>query len=168
MQLEEGLIMITKPIDVLKELHFLDSKSRYPNVPDYCRVTSRYTDKTANGLTKCIIDFIAFNGGQAERISNTGRPIDKRETYTDVVGSTRTIGRVEWVKGSGTNGTADISATIKGRSVKIEVKIGKDRQSHEQVKYQLKVENAGGLYYVAKDFDSFYCWYKSKFDSNGG
>jgi hypothetical protein len=46
------------------------------------------------------------------------------------------VAGIQWTKGTSTAGSADISATIKGRSVKIEVKIGKDRQSEAQKKYQ--------------------------------
>ena len=107
-----------------------------------------YDPKTANGLTKMIVDWINYNGGQAERISTTGRYI---------------VAQKKWIKGSGTKGSADISATIKGRSVKIEVKIGKDRQSVYQKAYQKSIEKAGGIYYIAKDFDSFYEWYNLNF-----
>jgi hypothetical protein len=39
--------------------------------------------------------------------------------------------------------------------VKIEVKIGKDRQSEAQKRYQENIEKAGGIYYIAKNFDDF-------------
>lgn len=67
-------------------------------------------------------------------------------------------GKMIYIPGTSRNGTADISATIQGRSVKIEVKIGKDRQSDVQLSYQKEVERAGGIYYIAKDFQSFYDW----------
>lgn len=121
-----------------------------------------YTDKTANGLTKMIIDWINYNGGQAERINTTGRLI-KAKTYKDVMGITKTIGQDKWIKGTGTLGSADISATIQGKSVKIEVKIGRDKQSDVQKQYQEAIEKAGGIYYIAKDFDSFYNWYNETF-----
>lgn len=121
-----------------------------------------YTDKTANGLTKMIIDWINYNGGQAERINTTGRLI-KAKSYKDVMGITKTIGQDKWIKGTGTLGSADISATIQGKSVKIEVKIGRDKQSDVQKQYQEAIEKAGGIYYIAKDFDSFYNWYNETF-----
>jgi hypothetical protein len=107
-----------------------------------------YDPKKANGLTKMICDWINYNGGQAERISTTGRYI---------------VAQRKWIKGSGTKGSADISATINGKSIKIEVKIGKDRQSDNQKRYQEMIERAGGIYYIAKDFDSFYEWYNATF-----
>ena len=136
---------------------------KYPSIPAECLAPITHTDKTANGLTKAIIAFIQLNGGQSERINTMGRPIDRRKVYTDTVGITRTIGSVEWIPGTGTKGSADISATIKGKSVKIEVKIGADRQSEAQRKYQQDIEQAGGLYFIAKDFTSFVEWYKLKF-----
>lgn len=125
-------------------------------------IAPKYTDKTANGLTRMVTDWIKFNGGQAERINVTGRFI-KAKMVTDVVGFKRQVGNDKWIKGNGTVGSADISATIKGRSVKIEVKIGRDRQSEYQKQYQESIERAGGIYYIAKDFDSFYEWYNNNF-----
>jgi hypothetical protein len=62
-----------------------------------------------------------------------------------------------------TVGTADISATIRGRSVKIEVKIGRDRQSDAQKRYQASIEAAGGIYYIARNIDDFMQWYNQTF-----
>lgn len=132
---------------------------RWPSVPDHARAVPSYTDNSANSLTRCVIDWINFNGYQAERISNTGKYIDNRKKVTDILGNTREIGSGKWIKGQGTDGTADISATIRGRSVKIEIKYGKDRQSEAQKKYQESIEKAGGIYIIVKDFDSFLVWY---------
>ena len=143
-------------ISKLIELKRKQLRSEYPNIPDHAVPTPKYTDKTANKLTKCVVDFINLSGGQAERISNTGRYVDERVKYKDTLGHTKVIGSGKWIKGSGTLGTADISAVINGRSVKIEVKIGKDRQSEHQKKYQQSIERAGGLYWIVKTFDDFY------------
>ena len=62
------------------------------------------------------------------------------------------------------NGSADISATIAGRSVKMEIKIGADRQSEAQRRYQVAIERAGGLYVIVKDFTSFVEWYGVTFN----
>jgi len=43
-------------------------------------------DNSANELTKAVIRFIRLSGGQAERISVTGRTISTQKTYTDVLG----------------------------------------------------------------------------------
>lgn len=92
-----------------------------------------------------------------------GVPMDRRREVTDILGRTRTIGSIEWRPSGSTKGSADISATIGGRSVKIEVKIGKDRQSEAQRRYQAAIEQAGGLYYIARDFTEFHSWYQRTF-----
>ena len=141
----KGLSLLKQTIDSVK----------YPNMPiDYIPLY-KYTDKTANGLTRCIIDYLEFNGCQAERISTTGRMVDNTKTFTNVLGITKQIGSKKWIKGSGSKGSADISATINGKSVKIEVKIGKDRQSEHQIKYQQSIEKSGGIYLIAKSFEDF-------------
>lgn len=124
--------------------------TQHPHFPVAYIPKPNRSDKTANGLTRCILDYIRLNGGQAERISITGRP--------QQVGN-----QIKWTKSHMTVGTADISATVKGRSVKIEVKIGSDRQSEKQRQYQSDIEAAGGLYYIARDFASFVEWYKITF-----
>ena len=154
-----------KKSPALKELEkrSLEAKQqKYPNNPYL--VGDSFEDRTANGLTKAIIAYIRLNGGQAERISTTGRPIDKTKTFTDVIGRSRTIGRVEWIPGAGTNGSADISATINGRSVKIEIKIGNDRQGQAQKEYQKAIQTAFGIYYIARTFECFVSWYQETFE----
>ena len=122
--------------------------AKHSTIPPTYIPHPKRTDKTANGLTQCIIDFIELQGWQAERIAIMGRP---GETPTGI----------KWSKSNMTKGTADISATIKGMSVKIEVKIGADKQSAEQLRYQKQIESAGGKYFVARNFASFVEWFKT-------
>lgn len=154
------------PINALRKLNQLEAEAmhrKYPNVPYPPRPNN--SDKTANGLTRCIISWIRLHGYQAERISCTGRMIDQRKTYTDVLGHRRVIGSVTWIKGSMQRGSADISSILQGRSVKIEVKVGRDRQSEAQRAYQAQVEASGGVYYIARDFQSFFEWYNKEFET---
>lgn len=131
-------------------------REKFPNVPEHARPKEKaYEDLTANGLTRCIIDAINFCGGQAERVSNTGRVIDNSYTYTNVIGQTKTVGGMKFVPGTGTNGTADISALYQGKTLKIEIKIGRDRISPDQEAYRDKIEAAGGIYIVARSFEGF-------------
>jgi hypothetical protein len=148
-----------KAMDILKQLKQAEQRAQYPNVPDHGLKPVKYEDKTANGLTKCILDFLNISGQFAERINTMGRMIDSRKQVTDVIGRTKTIGTAKYIPTTGTKGSADISATINGRSVKIEVKINKDRQSQDQIQYQQRTEQAGGIYLIAKDFQGFYEWY---------
>jgi hypothetical protein len=52
--------------------------SRHPLIPEGSRVLRKFDDRTANGLTKCIIAFLQMKGWQAERINTMGRPVDNR------------------------------------------------------------------------------------------
>jgi len=146
----------------LKELYqmiYEDSRRKYPDVPLHAIPSTTYKVKTSNGLTRAIIKWIQLKGGQAERISVTGRMIDERKTYKDVLGYTRQVGSIRWIHPSMQRGTADISAIISGRSVKIEIKIGKDKQHEDQKRYQQQVEDAGGVYIIVSDFEDFCQWW---------
>lgn len=136
----------------LEALKLANDIERHPSFPEAYFVKKKWDDKTANGLTKAITSFIQFNGYQAERINTMGVARENKRTDGKVIG-------VTWTKGTTTAGSADISATIRGRSVKIEVKVGKDRQSEAQKRYQESIERAGGVYLIARDFDSFVEWF---------
>ena len=144
-----------KPASIveLERLHFEHKRKKHPDIPFPVQV--KFRDDTANGLTNAIIQYLQLHGHQAERINTMGRPIDNSRTFTDCIGRQRRIGGVKWIPSGSTPGSADISATIGGRSVKIEVKIGRDQQSQAQKEYQRKVEQAGGAYMIATSFDSF-------------
>lgn len=147
-------------LKILEKIALDKLKERYPNNPYYPKAT--YTDATTNGLTKCVIDYVNFLGYQAERINSTGAIKDGRKTSSDVLGNIRIIGSVHWIKGSGKTGTSDISATIKGRSIKIEIKCeatGDNYQSIGQIEYQKQIERAGGVYIVVRNFTQFYDWF---------
>jgi hypothetical protein len=141
-------------IKSLKELALAHSRSKHPTLPDYARTIHSYSDRTANGLTRAVIDFLNFSGHQAERINSTGRYKDNSSVVKDVLGTSRRIGSGQWIPGAGIRGTADISATIWGKSVKIEIKIN-DRQSDDQKKYQAMIERAAGHYWLIRSFDEF-------------
>lgn len=145
----------------INEFYHQWQRKQYPNNPylmDY-----QHKDNSANGLTRCIIDFLKYNGMQGERINNTGRYVNDKTKFVDSVGYNREIGSGKYIKGTGTNGTADISATIPclikgvliGMSVKFEVKYGKDRQSEAQKEYEDNILQSGGHYFIIRTFDEF-------------
>jgi hypothetical protein len=136
-------------------------KQKFPNMPEAYIPKTDWTDNSANALTKCVIAWIQFNGGQAERISSQGqyREGAKIQVGSGIMAHTKQLPG-KWTPGQSTKGTADISATIRGRSVKIEIK-QKDKQSEAQKQYQQAIENAGGVYIIVRDFDSFVVWYDS-------
>ena len=143
--------------DKMKAMELEMRVKQYPSVnPEHIPLTN-WNDNSANNLTKSIIFWIKANGGQAERISNQGQ----YRMGNKIKNPNGTIRQLpgQWTPGQGTKGTADISATIRGRSVKIEVKYGKDRQSDAQKQYQEDIERAGGVYIIARDMDQFLEWF---------
>lgn len=150
-------------LQVLSEMDKLTREHKSPSIPTKYVIGTKHTDRTANGLTKAIIQFINLSGGAAERINNLGRMVDRTKVVTNSIGQHMRIGSVEWQKGTGTKGTADISATVASLSVKIEVKIGRDKQSNDQKKYEEHITEAGGVYIIATEFAAFVRWYVSKF-----
>jgi hypothetical protein len=109
-----------------------------------------------------VIAYITFMGGQAERISSQGqyREGAKIQVGTGELAHHRQLPG-KWTPGQSTKGTADISSTIRGRSVKIEIKYGKDVQSQVQKEYQAAIERAGGVYIIVRTFDEFVVWYNN-------
>lgn len=146
--------------DKLNALMMEQLKQKYPNMPEAYIPKTDWTDNSANSLTKCVIAWIQFNGGQAERISSQGqyREGKKIPVGSGIMAHTKQLPG-KWTPGQSTKGTADISATIRGRSVKIEIKWKNDRQSDVQKEYQAAIERAGGVYIIVRTFDEFVEWY---------
>lgn len=115
----------------------------------YPKVTS------ANGLTQAICKYLEWCGHRATRINVQGRLVDKQVPAAG--GGTITV--KGWQTSSTRRGTADISATIFGRSVMLEIKIGKDKPSEYQLAEQQRERSAGGIYEFIKTMDEFYTFY---------
>jgi hypothetical protein len=137
------------------ELEILKDKSTMN--PRYLEdLLTDWNDNSANSLTKSIEFYINANGFQAERINTMG--VYREGKKIQVGENTRQL-KGKYTPSTGTKGSADISATIRGRSVKIEVKYGKDKQSEVQKRYQESIEQAGGTYFIARNFDEFMEFY---------
>lgn len=149
----------------IKFLFLQHDIEQHPNVPVNYLPPPKVSDASANDLTKTIIRFLKCSGHQAERVSNTGRFIEDKIQFQDAIGRNRTAGTGKYIPGQGTNGTADIHAQIRptgakyAMPVKIEVKFGNDRQSEAQKVYQANIEQAGGVYIIARNMDEFVEWY---------
>lgn len=139
-----------------EELHQAKQKA-YPNMPAHAIVKDKLTDKTANGLTQCIIKFFELKGIKAWRQQSGGRYL-REKSEKNIMG-----GRVITQKGkfipqgkAGGKGAGDVSCVVRGRFVSIEVKIGNDRQSDVQKEFQREIEGSGGVYFITKTWDDFY------------
>lgn len=118
-------------------------KLQHPRVREGALIYPKLRDDKTNELTKAVQQYTRAKGFFIERISSTGRMLNGK-----------------WIKGTGINGTADLSAIIQGKPVKIEIKCAatKDRQSEAQKRYQEKVEKAGAVYLIVRTFEEYYNW----------
>lgn len=143
-------------LQLLRELDYTIRVQKYKSVPAHCIAPSKFSDKTANALTKCILRWLELHSHKAWRQGSEGRYRPGKQ-FTDVIGRVRQM-KGQWLPGSN-KGHADINAIINGKFAAIEVKVGRDKQSLAQKLYQQEVESSGGVYYVARDFEQFMQWY---------
>ena len=137
---------LSNALQQLAALKRANSLKRYPVVTGYARLKERYDDTTANGLTKCIIDFIRFFSGFAKRIQSLGQYYN---------GS--------WAYGRARRGTANIQAVYNDQHLSIEIKVGRDRMSDAQKQMRREMECFRGMYVVARSFQGFFDWFTSIF-----
>lgn len=134
--------------DEIKELERLYHKLKISksSMPHHTIPYTRFSDKDTKGLTNSIVAYCSIKNIHIERVANIGR-----------------MYKGKWVPGSGMNGTADLHAIYSGRAIKIEVKCKytKDQMRPAQVKYQERVNKAGGIYVVITEFKDFYYFIKS-------
>lgn len=148
----------------IKELNQLltDIKYKDSKLPEHARVPKNFSERGATNIEKAICAFLKSQGHQAEQIKNKGTWVDESYEYVNVMGQTKRAGTGKFVKGSGTNGTADLSASIKpykfkfAVSVKIEVKWNNDPWREDQKKYCKAIQDAGGVYVIARDFQQWH------------
>lgn len=117
-------------------------KSKYPNVPEHCLPIhgAKKKKSKANQLTDDIIQYFHNIGFFAFRINSQG-------TYSEKLG--------KFIYSGSTKGVSDVIACLNGLLIGIEVKIGSDKQSDVQKRFQERIEAAGGKYMIAKDFNQF-------------
>lgn len=110
--------------------------------PNY--LPKRKSKSETGSLTSAVIDYVSLRGGFAERRNTQGNWNEK-------------LGR--WIKSGTTNGSADISIVYKGLAIAVELKVGKDKLSPDQIKYKELFEKAGGIYYECRNIDSFIAFF---------
>lgn len=132
-------------------------------VKDHGYVLTSYPKvNTANGLTQMVVKFLTWKGHRATRVNSTGRLVNGSEKQASGV----VLGVKKWIKGTTRKGAADVSSTIKGRSVMWEIKIGADRASEFQLREQELERKAGGEYFFIKTPEQFFDYYFSLTDSH--
>jgi hypothetical protein len=110
---------------------------------------------SANGLTSFICNYLSWLDHRATRINVSGRLVDGVEKQP----SGAKVGVKKWIPSSTRKGSADISSTINGRSVMIEIKVGKDKPRPDQLTEQIRERRAGGIYEFIRTPEEFFSLY---------
>jgi hypothetical protein len=123
------------------EAHYKHTLERTPSVVKDGHYSPPNMPKvgTANGLTTFVQNFVNWMGYRATRINTMGRQIGSK-----------------WIKGTTRRGTSDLSLTLKGKSVMVEIKIPPDKPSEHQLKEQAKERAAGGIYEFISTPEQFF------------
>jgi VRR-NUC domain len=140
---------MSSPPSALRQLEKLADarkRERYPNVPEHGLVKARYSDKTANDLTRAIVDCFTLSGHFATRLQSTG-------TYREDL--------KRYVPSQQRRGLPDVFAVVH-----VEVKIGRDRLSSEQQQAIEELQAAGAAVFIAPDFQTFYQWFLTEFSTS--
>ena len=119
--------------------------AKHPTLPAYARVKAKYSDRSANDLTRCIVDYLTLSGHFATRLQSTG-------TYRADLN--------RYIPSQQRRGLPDVYAVVHGRAVHVEIKI-KDRLSDDQKQAISDLQQAGASVFVARDFQGFYDWFNA-------
>jgi hypothetical protein len=128
----------------LERLAFSEASQKHPTLNQEYLASRKFQDDSSNGLTRCITTYISLKGGFESRVNNCGIYDSKSKKYRP---------------GSSRKGLPDILATYNGLSLFIEVKVGRDIQSSYQKKVLIEQENAGGNYFLVRNFTEFKHWF---------
>jgi hypothetical protein len=167
---------MSKQKEIWEELQYqkmvLEHPSAYKRDPDQFNRAFKSLCKfpairSAAQLEKVIVKYLLALGHSASKVSTQGTWVKGKKG----VGMASSLGKAEsfdtgrYIPGGGRKGASDISSTIYGITVEIEVKFSKgDRLSKEQIAYGAEIQKAGGFFMVAKNFDDFYHEFKDILD----
>ena len=145
---------VNKLIGNMKLHHMMSSDT---NIPLHAIPLPKFDCSKTNDLTKAILEFCKYSNHYARRISSEGR-YRMGTVYKRPNGSFRGPG--QFIPGQN-KGIADIMMTASGKTIWIEVKVGRDRQSEVQKDFENNIKNSGGEYWIIKTFEQFYSLMKS-------
>jgi hypothetical protein len=137
------------------------SAGKFPNVPAHARPALKYSDKDAGSFTTAVLAYLRLKGCRVWRQPTEGRYIEG-QSVTNVMGQTiQTRKGIFIPRDKHAKGVGDISGIAPGgKALFIEIKIGRDRQSEEQKKFQQEVDQLGGIYILTRTWDDFFAQIK--------
>lgn len=119
--------------------------------------------RESNGMQTAIVNYLNWMGHRAKRINNMGRLVDG----VDVTESGAKITAKKWIPSAAGRGQSDVSSTLWGKSVQLEIKAGNDKPSADQLKEQAKERKAGGIYEFIFSIEAFFELYDKLFTLYG-
>lgn len=129
----------------------------YPMEPkDYFYKNTGHREYLSKFIEDVIIKVLRFKGCDPHKAPDKGKVIDNREMVTNVLGQKKIIGSKTYVKDQKVRpGRADVGCFFNGSMYNLEVKVGKDRMSYEQIKERERCEANGEKYVVIRMVDDF-------------
>jgi hypothetical protein len=106
--------------------------------------------KKTDSTTRLIIEFLCMHGHVAWRNHTTGIYDPRNRRWRQIAKRSRGIGDV-------------IGCLRGGHHIEVEVKTGDDLPHEDQIAHRLRIEAAGGIYFLVDDFDDFHREYNARF-----
>lgn len=127
-----------------KEAHRKWYERQYPEAikDGFYSVPKMPVINSGSAMDSFIVNFLVWEGWSATKVNNIGRKVNG-----------------VYIPTSTKNGTFDVHATIKGRSVKIETKHNTDKPSEDQIKMQQRERNAGAVAEFVGSIEQFFLLY---------
>ncbi len=131
----------TKPEGVKQlEKDYFQWKYKDSSIPENCRFVTKLRDDSANRLTDCIEKYCKVHGYHFQRMNSFGL-YDARLK--------------KWRPSGTTKGISDALMIKDGKTIHVEIKYGRDRQSDRQKEIQRSIEAAGGTYIIVRTYEDF-------------
>ena len=118
--------------------------AKYPTLPRHAHVKARYEDRTANGLTRAVVDWMTLQGHFATRLDSTG-------TYRADLS--------RYIPSQQRKGMPDVFDMVNDRAVFVEVKVGRNHLSNDQKVAIADLKRAGAAVYIDQNFQGFFDWF---------
>jgi hypothetical protein len=143
---------VTTPLTRYNEAHKLWSLIKFPNVvkDGYYLPPKKVDTTTHSGLIKFMVNYIIWIGGNARSHNVVARVSEVITTEQ----SGNQFKDKRYTKSS-KKGIADVQATLNGKSLQLDAKIGRDQPRKEQLEEQVKQRRAGGIYEFIRTPEQF-------------
>ncbi|GAB2595896.1 VRR-NUC domain-containing protein [Spirosoma areae] len=120
--------------------------AKYPSVRANYIPKSKFDDRTANGLTSCVLEWLKLNSHFCARINTGGIYDEKLRRYRP---------------SGATLGVPDVIGCIRGLFIGIEIKVGSEKLSAEQKDVARQIESSPGYFVEVRSFEQLYSWYEN-------